>query len=363
MRLLLCLSVTVLLSASTFAQDTLSNAASARGGPLLSEQIREGVDRLFNSVLISDRAWAAYYVGKYGLKEYAPLIIDLIQQSSNDLRDENHMGCRVFFDSLIQLDVAVSADQLMPLYKSFPDEVMILLAKSPKENQEALLSIAKQANPQQDYRQYWLAACNLLAETEAKGFAAQLLSEMTIELSVTVVEPNSGMGIGGGVGTGIGCGFGGTRISNDFPPIAVYLLVDEASNGRVVVAPGLCAIYYQRTVAEAGKNAAIASGRCRVSWSKNRYVLEYLATLLRTTTDGLGFTNMPLRTITWKGGVEYRQTLQMYRKEIERGYDELKNRLIERELLSASASESLTPKITVRVFDYRLNKRIKLPEI
>ena len=362
MRLLLCLSITVLLSASTFAQDTLSNAASARSGPLQSEQIREEVDRLFNSVLVSDRAWAAYYVGKQGLKEYAPLIIDLIQQSSNDLREENHMGCKVFFDCLIQLDVAVSADQLMPLYKSFPDEVMILLAKSPKENQEALLSIAKQANPEQDYRQYWLAACNLLAETEARGFAAQLLSEMTIELSVTVVEPNSGVGLGGGTGCSIGCGFGGTRVSNDFPPIAFYLLVDEPNNGRVVVATGLHTIYYQRTVVEAGKNAVMASGRCRVSWNKNRYVLEYLATLLKTTADRLGFTNRPSRTLTWKSGVDYRQTLQMYRKEIERSYDELKNRLIERELLSASASESLTPNITVKVFDYRLNKRIKLPE-
>jgi hypothetical protein len=364
MRLWLCFSIMVLLSVSTFAQEGLSNAAIAQEGSLRSEQIKGEVDRLFNSVSIRDRAWAAYAVGQFGLREYAPLIVDLIQQSSSDLREDNHIACRVFFDSLIQLDVAVSADQLMPLYRAFPDEVMILLAKFPKENQEALLSIAKQANPERDARQYWLAACNLLAEIEARGFAAHLLSESTIELSVAVTDPNTGTCIGPGAGMSIGCGAGyGALPPDGFPPIAVYLLVEEASNGRVVVAPGLRTIYYQRTVVEAGKHGRIGSGRSHIGWNKNLYVLEYVAKLLRTTTDRLGFTKNPSRTVTWTSGAEYRQMVQMHRREIERSYEEVKNRLIERGLLSVSEAESLAPKITVKVFDYRHDKTIKLPEI
>jgi len=365
MRLLLCFSIIVLVSASCVAQDSVAEAATAQSDSPERERIREDVDRLINSAAIRDRAWAAYFVGKHGLKEYAPLIIDLIQQSPKDLRDENYLGCRVFFDSLIQLDVAVSADQLMPLYDTFPNEVIILLAKSPKENQEALLSIAKNANPQQLYPyQYWVAACNLLAQTEARGLAAHLLSEMTLELSIVVTDPNSGVSFGMGVGCTSSCGGGGVPSPPiGFPPIAVYRLVDDARNGRVVVAPGPRTVYYQRTVIGSENGGGLDPGRYQMPWDKDRYVLEYLATLLKTTTDGLQFTNRASRTIHWKNAAEYRQTFQMYKKEIERSYDQVKNRLIERDLLSAAESEVLTPKITVRVFDERQNKTVKLPDL
>jgi hypothetical protein len=362
MKWFFCLSIIIGLSVATFGQDDLSNAASTKTGALQNEQLKSEVDRLFNSMLSKDQAWALYLSGKYGMKEYVPLILDSLQRSSNNSQDEHLFICRVAFDSLIQLEAEIPASELMPLYKKFPDEVMILLARAPKENQQALLAIAKQANPAQENRHYWLAACNLLAEIEAKGLAAHLLSEVTINLAVHVTDQTGG-GMGEGLGSAIGCGLGGYRFPEGFPPIALYSLIDEAKSGRVVVAPGVHTIYFQRTVMEPGRIGGISTGSSHQSWHKNDYLLEYFAALLKTTVEGLQFTNKASRWLEWKNSAHYKQMVLIFRTEMERGYNELKSRLIERDLLSASESESLAPKIAMKVYDSRGDKTIKLPQV
>src|SRR5688572_27788670 len=126
MKWFFCLSIIIGLSVATFGQDDLSNAASTKTGALQNEQLKSEVDRLFNSMLSKDQAWALYLSGKYGLKEYVPLILDSLQRSSNNSQDTAYLTCRVAFDSLIQLEAEIPASELMPLYKKFPDEVMIL---------------------------------------------------------------------------------------------------------------------------------------------------------------------------------------------------------------------------------------------
>lgn len=363
MRWFLCLSMLVVLSASTFGQDNLSQPASTKSDALRHAQIKSEVGPLFNSLSSKDQAWAAYLSGKYGLREYIPDIFDLLQRSFANLLDQNYLICLIAFDSLIQLDAAIAATELMPLYKRFPDEVTILLARRPKENQEALLAIARRINPQEKNRQYWLAACNLLAATEAKGFAAHLLEEMTIALDVNVTD-RTGVGMGGsGSGGCAACGFGSYQVPDDFPPIAIYALVDKAESGGVVVAPGKPSIYYGRTVVDAKTREGVPAGRSRYCWQKKDYVLEYLAALLKTDVGGLQFTDKPSRQIEWENSSHYIGMVSIFRSEIERGYAELKSRLLERGLLSTSESELLRPRITVRVLDSRGDKRIKLPDI
>jgi hypothetical protein len=345
------------LTASTFGQDNLPQPASTKSEAPLHEQIKSEVGALFNSPLSKDQAWAAYLSGKYGLREYIPPIFELLQRSSANLQDQNRLICLIAFDSLIQLDATIAATELMPLYKTFPDEVTILLARRPKENQEALLAIARQINPQEANRQYWLAACNLLAATEAKGFAAHLLEEMTIALDVNVTD-RTGVGMGGGIGTGCAaCGFGSYPVPDDFPPIAIYALVDKAEPGVVVVAPGEHPIYYGRTVVDAKMREGVPAGRSRYCWRKKDYVLEYLAALLKTDVGGLQFTDKPSRHIEWRNGSHYKAMVSIFRSEIEGGYAELKSRLLERGVLSTSESELLRPRITVRVFDSRGDQR------
>jgi hypothetical protein len=362
MRWFLCLSVMIALSVSSFGQDNPSTATSTNTSVIQNEQIKSEVDRLFSSMLEKDQAWAVYLSGKYGLKENIPIILDLLQRSAGNLQDKNVPICYLAFDSLIQLDATIPAKELMPLYKRFSDEVTILLAKAPKENQEALLTIARQIDSQTKNREYWLAACNLLAETEAKGFAAHLFSEMIISISIHVTD-NSGAGMGMGIGSSIGCGGGGYAVPEDFPPIGLYDLTEYAKRGHVVVAPGVHPIYYERIVVEPEKHRHIPAGRSYYGWQKNQYLLGYFAVLLKTNIEGLQFTHQPSRWIEWKNSSHYKQMVAIIRSEIASSYNALKNRLIERELLSVTEAESLAPKIVIQVFDSRADKRIKLPEI
>lgn len=362
MRWLLCLSVMMALSTSGFGQDNLSNASSAKTGVIQNEQIKGEVDRLFNSLLEKDQAWAIHLSGKYGLHENIPLILDYLQRSSNDPQDKSQMFCFLALDSLIQLDAEIPASELMPFYKRYSDGVTILLARAPKENQQALLDIARQIDAQAKNREYWLAACNLLAETEAKGLAAHLLSEMKITLTINVTD-NTGGGMGVGLGSSIGCGFGSYTIPDDFPPVGFYSLTENPKRGAVVVAPGVRPIYYERTVYDGIKQKHIPAGRSYYGWEKNRYILEYLVVLFKTNIEGLQFTHQPSRGIEWKNSAHYKHMAGVFRAEVESGYGALKSRLVERELLSAGEAESLTAKIAVQVYDSRGDKRIKLPEI
>jgi hypothetical protein len=362
MRWLLCLSVMAVLSTSSFGQDNPANASSTKTGVRQNEQIKGEVDRLFNSLLEKDQAWAIHLSGKYGLQENIPLILDLLQRSSNDPQDKSQVLCYLAFDSLIQLDAMIPANDLIPFYKRYSDAVTILLARAPKENQQALLAIAKQIDAQTKNREFWLAACNLLAETEAKGFAAHLLSEMKITLTINVTD-NTGGGMGQGLGSSIGCGFGGYMIPDDFPPVGLYYLTDNPKRGAVVVAPGVRPIYYERTVYDVEKQKGMPAGRSYYGWEKNRYVLEYFAALLKTNIEGLRFTHQPSQWIEWKNSAHYKQMVTIFRGEVESSYGALKGRLIDRELLSTGESESLAPKIAIQIYDSRGDKRIKLPEI
>jgi hypothetical protein len=362
MKWFVCLSILIGLSASSFAQDDLSNVASAQPEAKHREQVKGEIDRLFNSLLTKDRAWAIYLSGKYGLQEYVPAIFEVLEQSSGRSQENGLVLGYLALDSLIQLDARLPAEDLMPIYERFPDAVTILLAKAPKENQQALLAIARKVNPQETNRPYWLAPCNLLAETEAKEFAAYLLREMTINLLITVTD-NAGIGGSDGRGFSVGCGFGSYPVPEDFPPLTLYVLSDQAKAGSVVIAPGPTTIFYEREAGQTEPYRRISAGRSHNSWDKNEYLLGYFAALLKTPVAGLPVTNNASRWLEWKTSSHYKQMVAIFRSELERGYAELKGRLIERELLTTAESEGLKPKIIMRVNDYRGDKRIKLPDI
>src|SRR5262249_51767240 len=123
-------------------------------------EVKTRVGQLIQSASNGDRAWAAYLIGEYGLKEFAPALIELLNSNPLGPEWETVYVHRAVLDSLIRLRISALSDSLMPLYERFPDEALIILARSPSENSEALLSIAEQPGREV----CWVAACNLLAE-------------------------------------------------------------------------------------------------------------------------------------------------------------------------------------------------------
>jgi hypothetical protein len=336
--------------------EAVQDAAKEETPPLVRlGDVRDEAARLLKSKGNRERAWGAYLAGAHGLKEQAPALVEL-------LADPNLAGGgweesvvrQAALDALIRLDAEVAAEKLLPLYQSSPDEVVILLARSPEQNREALLPLFVEETP----TARWLAVGNLLAESRAPGFAARLLRELKIEVSLYVYDREGGhnYGLGGGDGGGCGCGCGGSR-GEEFPPVSYYELTDDAERGATVAAPGRHVVYYVRK----------QFGRCRgrlagtYDFERDRLRVEYLAGLLNTTEEDLKLDARPLREIVCKDAAECRRAVVAVRDEIEQSYAALLSRLLEVNLLDASEAAELRPDIALDITDSREAKSFPLP--
>jgi hypothetical protein len=320
-------------------------------------EVKNRVDQLIQSASNKDRAWAAYLIGEYGLKEFAPALIELLNPNPIGPEWETAFLYSAVLDSLIRLRVSAPSDSLMPLYKRFPDETLIILARSPSENGEALLSIAEQPGREV----CWVAACNLLAESRAPGFAAFLLKSVKIKVEIAVFERGN-VGYGGGIGGGwSGCGV--FQVPDGFPPTARYQLIQEPIRDTVVVAPGAHPVFYERQVIEPGVTNQRGMSVADHSVQRDLYCLEYLAALLGQSASELELRETYSKSIAWSGIERYKVDVISFRELVIGHFERLKKQCIERNLLSEAEAEALRPNLIITVMDMRENKTPPLPEI
>ena len=179
------------------------------------EPLEAEAKRLLASSDLRDRSWGAYLAGRFGLKDLVPEVLAVLDPGwPFGASGERDFLALAALDSLIQLKAKTPVEILLPLYEQTPDAVVILLANDPEGNQAALLSLAEK--PASYFR--WLALSNLLAQTQAPGFAALVLRELRITVNVTVSDGQ----IGGGVGSSFGSGIKGARFAQfrpGYPPI------------------------------------------------------------------------------------------------------------------------------------------------
>ena len=320
-------------------------------------EVKTRVGQLIQSASTRDRAWAAHFIGEYGLKEFAPVLIELLNPNQPDPEWETALVHRAVLDSLIRLGINAPSDSLMPLYERFPDETLIILARSPAENSDALLSIADQ--PRRDV--CWVAACNLLAETKAPGFAAFLLKSVKIKIEIAVSDGGSG-----GIGTGgPSCAMGGavSQVTDGFPPTARYQLIQKPERDAVVVAPGLHPVYYKRQEIEPGIKNQNWMSVAEHSVKRDLYCLEYLAALFGQSVSELGLRETYYKSIAWSGTQHYKVEVISLRELVIGNFERLKKQCIERDLLSDAEAEALRPNLIITVMDMRKNKTPPLPEI
>ncbi|HEX8188414.1 MAG TPA: hypothetical protein VF586_08685, partial [Pyrinomonadaceae bacterium] len=214
-KLLLC--VTLLLLASAHAAGQAGAAEDAPREPfppfVRLGDAGEEARRLLRSGENRERAWGAYLAGLYDLKAEVPRLVELLA----DPDAGGWEGARVrraSLDALIQLGAEVPAEALLPLKPSAPDEVIILLARAPHQNRQALLSLFVDQSPDA----HWLAVGNLLAETRAPGFASRLLAGLKIAGDVYVYDHEGERGYGVGGCGGCGCGCETFRPPDEYPP-------------------------------------------------------------------------------------------------------------------------------------------------
>jgi hypothetical protein len=288
------------------------------------------------------QAWGAYLAGNYGQTKFVPELRRLLTATHPDVQLQA-------LDSLIRLGAKVPAEELLLLWPTHRAPVLILLAMAPQDNEPPLRSLTRDdLNPKE-----WTAVYNLRVANKAPGIAAELLSELTVHVSVRVRDSETlGPGYGGTGGGGVVCGGSGFRPG--FPPLYSYKLVDLPAQGDVLLAPGRHPIYYRRDLSTSTSFNAI---------DKNIFRFEYLADLLATQPDQLPLQPAILREVVWKGAEAYLAELRDAREQVNRGFQGLMRQLQERELLTGREADGLRPQVEFTVIDGRAERQPPLPEV
>lgn len=148
-------------------------------------------------------------------------------------------------DALIRADADVPARILEPLFDTYPDQVVVLLAKDPAANREAMLRLTDgEAAPL-----HRMAIAAVLAGARQPGVASRLLDGLVVTCMVSVLpSPNMAIGVGGGAGGPPPAPVVRAHrvLRPGWPPFVRYTLTDKPQRGDVLVGGGTYRIYYRR---------------------------------------------------------------------------------------------------------------------
>lgn len=345
-----------LTAVQTLAQEKETYSSISEMNTHQINEIREVITRLYNSYENSDRAWAAYLIGKHSLQEFIPVLENILDSVELDNSWGASLVRRAALDSLIQMKAVIPSEKIAPLFKQLPDETLVLLSVASDKNQEVLLSLVEQTKG--GIR--WTMINNLLAETKAPGLAAILLRDLKIEALITVSESGT-VGSGGGVRwVSVGCG-GSYQVPESFPPTAFYKLTNTPIRGAVVVTQGKYPIFYTRTFVQSG--TSISAGSSDNGGDEDQKRLYYLAELLDISEKDLDIYPAPSFSIAWHSNESYLKEVASIRQQIKELYGHLLKRLVKADRLTADEAKFLEPNIIIEIKDERVNKRVRLAQV
>jgi len=353
MNHLACFALSLFLSIGGLSQERPSSLDNQRFIqrfiPANREEAKREVARLLQSGSARDRAWAAHFIGQFELKELAPSLIEFLDSPvDTSIRTHN-----VALDGLIRMNVDVPSRTLMRLYRMHPEQVVILLARSPVENRDELFAIAHRPA----LHIFWVAACNLLAQTRAPGFAAFLLRELEVRVTVSLSNDGSGYGSADGLSYCRGCGLSGPP--EDIPPHVQYELTSEPKGDATMFAPGAHPVYYERRVLR--EREGISSSDFGVE--RDRYTIDYLADILGKSTEEIKLQCTYSDSIVWAGSAKYRRKIERIRRNVKRDFEYVKEQLKVKGLLTSSEAEAAYMNLSIVVVDLRKLKLPQPPEI
>ena len=350
---LAALSLFFLIQIHPAVSQAVARAATQEQQPEVSQELMDRIAARLESASPQDRAWGAYLAQKNDLKQFTPNLIQTLRKLGDDESRDAWLVTSALIDSLIQLEADVPADVVMGLKPFFTSHKVILLARSPLANKDALLELMRN-----NEGNFWRAAGNLLAGAKAPGLAALLLNRLHISVSIYVVDPGTG-GAGGGIGSGCS-GDGFIAVPKEYPPIGFYGLSDQPRGGYVVLAPGPTTIYYYRVVVNSGAQTGWGDSCGNVDY--DQAVIEYLAMLLGTVPDQVGLKSAESCSEQWRGAAALTRRLRQIRSDVIARYHAVASRLVDAGLLTEVEAGELVPHIEVHVADLRADKSVPLPE-
>ena len=300
-------------------------------------------DRAIGQLLVSadpaEQAWGANFVATHKLSKWAPEVQRLMASSDTDVQSQA-------LDALIQIDASVPSAELMRIWPPYREATLILLAKNPAENKDALHTLVAQQISDEE----WVAVHNLLISFKDPELALQLLRALEMKITVTVVDTNIGAGWGGGAGVSIGCGGAGQRPG--FPPMVFYRLSSQPTRGDVLLTPGLHPIYYHRQADVTRRSNSI---------DRNAYRFHFLAELMGARPENLALEPYMTEQLVWKGADAYVSAMKNFRNSAERRFRLLLSQMQGANVLSARDAENLKLQLKIQAVDLRENRQPPLP--
>jgi hypothetical protein len=245
------------------------------------------------------RAWKAYQAYKSGNVSFKNALINDLMEAEpfHDATSgsDEYAYVQSVLDALIQLDVVVPPEVVLPFRKERRAEVLLLLARAPGSENALLSMIDEPLNTAE-----WLAVGNVLSEQRSQRFFRKTLSELVLTHDFQV--SNSNHGWVGRCGGAIGSGTTQRRFPKGFPPIALYQLdfpqmSQSVPNDEILAFSGPHDVYFRRKVIQPG---------AQEEWTElnffrylDGYRSQYLARLAGRPDDEVFNALFPASVIRW----------------------------------------------------------------
>lgn len=296
-------------------------------------------------------AWGAYQAGKFGLKEYVPALLELVERENNRPPEASPLTKKAALDALVRLDADVPAELLTSrIAEEHYSETMILLARNKEENQEDLLCFMDRLPI---HGKHWWVAAVYLTSVKPPGLAQRLLQGLQFELTIFVYEDLKPRRRGARLGPGMVRSRSKVSEYDPYPPWSRYsftIASQKFQDKRIVVE-------YMRHESPQRPQIDCTADEMLTSYKVRRCLEALLESSL---------TEYPLTQtayIRWKEEQDY---LEKSGTAIEKTKDTFRSMLclmIAKELITKEEGFKMDPPIRVKVEDRRKKPSAELPQI
>lgn len=324
----------------------------------LPAELRARSIQLLESSSLSDKAWGVHLIASLHLTDLQDRLIAELRACQDLLAaaidGPEYAYVQTLLDALIQMDVTVPPDLILPFRRGHRAEGTILLLRK-SATEDLLFEMLDRAINDTE----WLAIANTLVERRSSRILDRLLDGLPITHSFHFVGGSGSLSVEGGRPDGSGAVIRTRRLAKGFPPTGVYTLSRFASSPSALLAPGPKNVYYRRTVvagdgvigwSEGGPDAAYTKRidlRLQLIAARSGYSEELVYKVFRPSSELASHT--PAR----------------FDRDLSRRLDEqtaaLRDFLSHTKRFGATTMKHFRVEILPELHDFRKNKSAKLP--
>lgn len=275
-----------------------------------------------------------------------------LSQQQKDERD----AIAAVVDVLVQLRANVPEETLQALAPKFGNEIAVLLSRMPGAEAEPL-ALDFYHSPKVSPLQY--VSASLLALSPPPGFAADMLSQVTVRATIFVTNPDAGrFGMGGSVS----CGIVSDTPRDGWPAIGQEVLSKEKNDGDDAIVAGTAPIYARRIEMThySGDNCHKAFGIYLGPDQRLRLIAE----MLGVDPAKIPWSTAPQANIVFQSPEQYESKVLVWVRGEQEKYRATVDALAERGLITASEADDpkTMPRLYLQMNDMR-KQAAPLPEL